>query len=316
MHKRLIPLFFLFLIAQNGRAQSDTVPPILVCQDILLVQLSDFCYGYVKAQNLVDTVYDDSQFYELTFRRVCTGDGFPATDSIIFLEPEFAPKIEVWARDSAGNTSTCTMTLVFHDSGMCDAGSNLKFTTKDGEGIDDVMTHIIGGHCSLDSVDYQIPGTPGVGASWYSWTPGTWMSYFSLVPATGYEYEVFPSKNNDPLNGVTTYDLALISKHILGLETLNSPYQILAADVNLDGNVTTYDILLLRRLILGLIPKLPHGKSWRFIPDGYSFANPQNPSVPPIPDKITVPKSESFPWGSHHFLGIKIGDVNFTSNPN
>ena len=39
------------------------VPPVLVCKNILLIHLSDFCLGYVKAQELIDTVYDDSQYY-------------------------------------------------------------------------------------------------------------------------------------------------------------------------------------------------------------------------------------------------------------
>ena len=34
----------------------------------------------------------------------------------------------------------------------------------------------------------------------------------------GANYTVTPEKDVDPLNGVTTYDLVLMSKHILGIE--------------------------------------------------------------------------------------------------
>jgi len=68
---RLLVFGFLFF-CQGVDAQVDTVPPVLVCKNILTIHFSDFCYGYLKAQELVDTVYDDSQYYDLTFRRECT----------------------------------------------------------------------------------------------------------------------------------------------------------------------------------------------------------------------------------------------------
>ncbi|MEO1628799.1 MAG: redoxin family protein, partial [Bacteroidota bacterium] len=45
-------------------------------------------------------------------------------------------------------------------------------------------------------------------------------------------------KTGNPLAGVSTYDLVLTSKHILGIEPFSSPYRHLAADVNGSGNVT------------------------------------------------------------------------------
>lgn len=45
-------------------------------------------------------------------------------------------------------------------------------------------------------------------------------------------YTVAPERDDNHLNGVTTYDLVLISRHILGLEPLNTPYKMIAADVN------------------------------------------------------------------------------------
>jgi hypothetical protein len=38
-------------------------------------------------------------------------------------------------------------------------------------------------------------------------------------------------------------DLVLISKHILGLEPLNSPYKMIAADANKSNSITTFDIV-------------------------------------------------------------------------
>ncbi|MEZ4917493.1 MAG: hypothetical protein R2792_00180 [Saprospiraceae bacterium] len=70
-------------------------------------------------------------------------------------------------------------------------------------------------------------------------------------------FEMYPYKNDDPLNGVSTYDLVLISKSILGLEPLSQPWQQTAADINNSGSVTTFDIVEGRKLILGIYSEFP-----------------------------------------------------------
>ena len=120
----------------------------------------------------------------------------------------------------------------------------------------------------------------------------------------------------NPTNGVTTYDLVLIQKHILGIEALDSPYKLIAADANLDSKVTTSDIVLLRKLLLGIIPELPHGESWRFLPLDYVFPNPSNPFNPMFPDRYIIPTNVDILPGYFDFLGLKIGDVNQTADPN
>ena len=75
------------------------------------------------------------------------------------------------------------------------------------------------------------------------------------------------------LEGVTTYDLVLISKHILGILPFENPFQIIAGDVNNSGSVTSFDIVELRKLILGIYPnKLPNNSNWRFVPE-YCFSD-------------------------------------------
>jgi hypothetical protein len=70
----------------------------------------------------------------------------------------------------------------------------------------------------------------------------------------------------NPDNGVTTYDLVLISQHILSLQPFTSPFQIIAADANNSGSVTTFDIIDIRKVILGITPNFSSNKSWRYIP--------------------------------------------------
>ena len=57
---------------------------------------------------------------------------------------------------------------------------------------------------------------------------------YSFNENAGGNYTLKASKNNDvnKTNGVTAIDLVLIQSHILGKNMLNSPYKIIAADVN------------------------------------------------------------------------------------
>ncbi|HAD12289.1 MAG TPA: hypothetical protein DCF33_07600, partial [Saprospirales bacterium] len=128
------------------------------------------------------------------------------------------------------------------------------------------------------------------------------------------DYILQPFNNGNWRNGVTTYDLVLISKHILGLEPLNSPFRMLAADANLSGSITTFDILQLRKLILGITDSLPNNQSWRFVRGGYIFPDSLNPFTQPVPDQILLPFLQQQQMGQD-FTGIKIGDVNGSSNP-
>jgi photosystem II stability/assembly factor-like uncharacterized protein len=127
-------------------------------------------------------------------------------------------------------------------------------------------------------------------------------------------YTLTPSRNDNPLNGLTTYDLVLISKHILALEPLNSPYKIIAADANRSGSITTFDIVQLRKLILGIDTVFANNTSWRFIPEQHTFLNPMNPFQWGFPETLDVQVLTN-PLSNLNFTGLKVGDVNNSAIP-
>ena len=124
-----------------------------------------------------------------------------------------------------------------------------------------------------------------------------------------------PELDTNPLNGVTTFDLVLISKHILGLQLFNSPYQYVAADVNQSGTISAYDMVQLRQLILNINSKFPNNTSWKFVDNTYVF-----PTENPIAENYreTVELSNMTDEMQVGFMAVKIGDVNqsasFTNN--
>lgn len=125
-------------------------------------------------------------------------------------------------------------------------------------------------------------------------------------------YTVTPMKDDNPMNGVSTFDLALMSKHIIGVEPFDSPFKIIAADVNKSNTLTSFDIVELRKLILGVYTDFPENTSWRFIDDSFVFTDPANPFIDiPFPESVTLPVSISNP-GEAGFIAIKIGDVNLS----
>ena len=139
---------------------------------------------------------------------------------------------------------------------------------------------------------------------------------YSLVNLKRDEYYILtPKLDDNPLNGVSTYDIVLIQKHILNIQALNSPFKMIAADVNNSGSISTLDIIQLRKLILGIDTKFSNNRSWRFINASYIFPSPLiNPWQDKFPESISI---ASWSTGlSTDFVAIKIGDVNASAKVN
>ncbi len=131
---------------------------------------------------------------------------------------------------------------------------------------------------------------------------------YSFPVSLGKDYTVTPSKADDSpaANGVTTMDITLTRRHVLGVAALDSPYKILAADVNGSDSVTTMDITLMRRVILGSTNQFPAGL-WRFVASDFVFADPQTPWDAPTSRAYSNLQADA---AGQDFLAVKLGDVN------
>ncbi|KAA3632168.1 MAG: hypothetical protein DWQ02_15155 [Bacteroidetes bacterium] len=113
-----------------------------------------------------------------------------------------------------------------------------------------------------------------------------------------------------PFSGMSTLDRILIQKHILGIQALDSPYKMIAADVNNSATITASDIIQMRKLILGIFVDFPNNTLWRFVDADYVFPNPANPWVEEFPEVVEIEN----PWDQINnvdFIAIKIGDVSY-----
>ena len=118
-------------------------------------------------------------------------------------------------------------------------------------------------------------------------------------------------EDDDVYNGtcLTTFDLLLIRKHILTSELLDSPYKIIAADINNNGAVTAADLVAGRQVILGMATEFQNNNFEVYVDADFDF--PINWAIADgYPSFATFDLRTSD--RNAGFYGIKVGDVNET----
>lgn len=83
-------------------------------------------------------------------------------------------------------------------------------------------------------------------------------------------YTVTPSKTGN-VNGITSFDSAKISQHVVHLITLNSTQQA-AADVSGNGTISSFDSALVSQYVVH-IPNTSSTGTWKFIPPSRSYTD-------------------------------------------
>lgn len=147
-----------------------------------------------------------------------------------------------------------------------------------------------------------------LGYSGSSNAAGQYSFIAQLDPAQ--QYTLIASRGGDHRNGISTHDLLLMSRHILGIATFDDPLLLIASDANRDKRVTTLDLIFLRRLILGIDTEFSNQQAWIFINPAYQFQDPASPfneTYEGNAGKIVFSPGSSAPL---NWIGVKVGDVN------
>ncbi len=206
--------------------------------------------------------------------------------------------VYVW--DENNNYDFCTVFLTLVDNnGSCDSiptGSiNIggSVATEQGQVIESVMMEL-----SSNQPQYPLNNMTDEQGE-----------YMFSSNTSSLDYAVNGSKNDDYLNGVSTIDLVMIQRHILGIEILDSPYKMVAADINNDELVNGIDLVELRKLILGIYSELPQNDSWRFI----NKSAPMDVIYPWPLNEIRLILGLDNDKMQEDFVGVKVGDVNDTA---
>ena len=277
----------------------DSVGPVALCKQMVAVELSPAPNPIVE---IFPSDFDDNSFDN------CSGNVL----NFYFLTDSLAESLSfgccdvgahpltIVVEDEYGNQSVCN-SMVFVQGGPvgcdeCDPVISGRVYTENGQGI--------------SNVEVTLLGASGIVAGMATDTSGQ----FSFAVEPGGDYSIELKKNTNHDNGVTTYDAVLMTRHILNVDLLDSPYKIIAADINNSETVTTFDIVELRKLILNIYSNFPNSPSWRFIPADYIFSNPFDPFEEPLPTNFNL-NNVVEDISNLNFIGIKTGDVNDSANP-
>jgi len=279
-------------ICKNIAVNLSKMPAIMAMVDAKDINLAsrDFCGGPIK----------------ISIKRGNSGNSIPPhpLDTMLtFTCADFGLQpVELWVTDTKGNSDFCTVTVDVQDNdGLCLTNPIGKIAgvikTEKGEDVEKVLIKEVN-----DPAMNVLTTATGK---------------FELANlAFGKNYKLQPYKNDDLLNGLSTMDLVLIQKFILGIISLKSPYQQIAADIDRSGNVSTLDLIKLRKLILGKDTDLgSQNNSWRFIDADYVFPAGVNPLKVPFPEAKTLDDFKT-KFAQANFIGIKVGDLNSSATPN
>jgi len=205
--------------------------------------------------------------------------------------------VQIWVYDGAGNSNSCTSLLTLTDIlDVCpDQGYGPmiygRLSSEDGQSVSDIEVMLE--DMTTDEMNYQMSENDGA----YAFEN---MNFFS-------DYMVKPENDENHGMGVSTLDLVKIQQHILGLKPLDSPYKLIAADVNKSGAISAMDLIQIRKLILGQYDKFPNTQSWTFVKEGHVFADPEQPWGYEDQSYIQNLSNDS---SENNFTAIKMGDVN------
>lgn len=191
-------------------------------------------------------------------------------------------EVQMWVEDEEGNTDYCRTAIIVTDFfGLCDARPDASLSGR------------------IFSIRNRMDTIPIKNAKFNQYFVGT--NYYFSLPRGSYYFSV--EKDDEPFEYVSTYDMILNQKHILGISSFSNPYQIFAADVNKSNSITAGDRTEMRNLILRNIDNFKNSQEWYL----YPLSNP--PPMIPLVNWIRVELKAN----EHRiidFRAIKIGDLN------
>lgn len=276
----------------------ETVPPVFTCGDGMILDI-----GPDGTVTLFASTFNEGSFDNCTASEDLLFSFTPTpADSMLLFDCDdsgLTAFITVWTTDEAGNQNTCSTDVSINGNvPACEdplvSVTGMIFTEED---------------FPINAVMMSVTGTTDP-----SMTTGLDGIFEFMELPIGGDFSIVPTKDLNVVNGVTSLDLSIISRHILNIQLIDSPYKMIAADVNDSGTISTTDVVAARKVILQSATTFPNGNpSWRFVAADYEFINPSNPFNEDFPEVVNF-NNLTEPMMAD-FIGIKIGDVNCSSNP-
>jgi hypothetical protein len=301
----VIPVFILisicFIHAQNSKPSFgcyDGIATVIIPSsgqvDIFAVDLISFnhnTHSIVSWSKAANDVYRT-----FTCRDIVNGRHVDIATRIYVWTPGQSPdscNVNLFLQDNANNTCKDSALQVIHGQVRDRMGTPMKGITislrKNGIDFMKAITDEYGdysfGHINLDSlIGSQGPFIPVSSAGNQQYTLQAEDSY------------------DDYINSISTIDLIILQKEILGIDPFHNNLNFLAADMDRSGTIDILDLINLRKLILGITDGFPGNSSYIFMPSA-SVSAYKPGTLPPF--IISIQGDQS----AYDFLGIKIGDI-------
>ena len=261
----------------------DGLSPSIICQNGLVIEMAANGVVTVDPSLLIVSVSDN-----------CT--------SIDDLSIQLSP-----------NTFTCD------DIGF----QNVALTVTDLEGNESVCNSIIEVQdnmfsCSPPEVDVtgrilNLHGDPVEGVEvaangvYFATTDFNGNYTLENLPA-GDNYIVTPLDQALNLKGLSTFDLVLISAHILQTRTFTDTYSLIAVDVDDSNSISVFDLIGIRQVILERVTNYTSDIAWKYIDANFSFTNSLNPFIDNYPLSLNYNQLNDDVINAD-FVAVKLGDV-------
>ena len=293
----------------------DCKAPAPACRDGIIVELSrlatpidldgdmmdDLASAYAAADNFIlRSTADCSGPVTYSINRVGNPAKVDQDTILLTCKDEGIALVEVHAWDAVGNHDFCqTFVNVQNNADACrEIPKGAIFgiiATETDIPVKDVEVQLSGSVRNM-----QISDVNGI--------------YNFQELEEGNDFTVTPRMDGNDRLGVTTFDLILIRKHILGAQPLGSPYKMIAADANRSQSITVLDLIRLQKLILGIDIELVDNTSWRFVDANFKFPRPDQPWTTAFPEVININNLDR-EFYDGNFVAIKVGDVNNSVRP-
>ena len=212
--------------------------------------------------------------------------------------------VKMTAWDSKWNSDYCfvELTLIDNQGGCGDGGARAavsgNIATEENSDVSEVEVTLE----NLSNPEYELSVTTGNDGE------------FAFASNPMYNgYDISAVKDGDDTEGVSTLDLVLIQRHILGITPFDSPYKVIAADINSDRRVSGTDLVVLRKTILGIYKEFPTNNSWRFVEGAQTLT--VETALTDFNEVINISDLDANML-NEDFVAVKIGDVNATAKTN
>ncbi|MGB3196714.1 MAG: T9SS type A sorting domain-containing protein [Saprospiraceae bacterium] len=278
----------------------DTLSPTLVCrQGYFTIHLNSKSSVTINA-----TEFDQGSYDNVTpkdkLKFYFNGDPTKTSISVGCEEYQLVASMgssrelyyQMYVEDEAGNKDFCNVIVELLDpySNCGDKSLNITHTPTDRL------------NCS-----FAVDLIPDIGNKIFT-KSGVTLSYPFCTPNSLKFFTSIPHRNNDHLNGVTTADITILKKHILGQVKITDPFKLIAADVTNSKSLSGADIIEIRKLILGYYSEFPLVESWTFVPSDYIFPDDTQPFDAPRSARWS---SDSSCSSLIKFNCIKMADLNW-----